>query len=180
MLRSVLIALLLGAALFSGCSRKHDTDANKRNALPAEGVVGVSAPDFSLKDLDGHELKLSDLKGKIVLLNFWATWCPPCRGEVPSLVSLNKQMSGKESFKMVTVSIDEGGKQAIEEFFKATGVALPVLLDTDRKVSTLYGTTGVPETFVIDRKGVIVKKVIGGMDWSDPAVVKFLDNLIAR
>jgi peroxiredoxin len=179
MSRIVLIALVLSVALFSGCSRENAEDANKKKALSAEAVEGGAAPDFTLKDLAGHDLKLSDLKGKVVLLNFWATWCPPCREEVPSLVSLNKQMSGK-SFQMVTVSIDEGGKQAVEEFFKASGVTLPVLLDTERNVSSLYGTTGVPETFVIDRNGVIVKKVVGGMNWSDAAVVKSLDNLIVR
>jgi len=180
MSRIILFALVLLVALGSGCSRENAKDTNKPKAVSGEAVEGAAAPDFSLKGLDGHDLKLSDLKGKVVLLNFWATWCPPCREEVPSLVSLNKLMSGKESFQMVTVSIDEGGKQSIEEFFKATGVTLPVLLDTDRNVSMLYGTTGVPETFVIDRKGVIVKKVVGGMDWSDAAVVKYLDGLIAR
>ncbi len=180
MSRIVLIALLLGIALCCGCSRESGKEANKSKPLAFEGVEGAVAPDFSLKDLDGHELKLSSLRGKVVLLNFWATWCPPCREEVPSLVALNKQMSGEKSFQMVTVSIDEGGKQAVEDFFKASGVTLPVLLDTDRSISRLYGTTGVPETFVIDRKGVIVKKVVGGMNWRDPVVLKFFNDLIAR
>ena len=176
MSRTVLIALVLACALLSGCSREGGPE---KKAATVEAVEGAAAPDFTLKDLSGHDLHLSDLKGKVVVLNFWATWCPPCREEVPSLVSLNKQMAGK-SFQMVTASIDEGGKQAIEAYFKAAGVTLPVLLDTERTVSHLYGTTGVPETFVIDRKGVIVKKVVGGMNWSDAAVVKFLDDLIAR
>ena len=179
MLRTVLIAMILALALCSGCSRKSGSDANDKKAESVEAVEGAVAPDFSLKDLSGHDLRLSDLKGKVVLLNFWATWCPPCREEVPSLVSLNAQMTGK-NFQMVTASIDEGGKEAIQEFFKTTGVTLPVLLDTERTVSKLYGTTGVPETFVIDKKGVIVKKVVGGMNWSDATVIKFLDDLIAR
>ena len=179
MVRIFSAILLLVAVLLSGCSRENAKNASTGNALPVEAVEGAIAPDFTLKDLSGHELRLSDLKGKVVLLNFWATWCPPCRKEVPSLVSLNSQMSGK-AFQMVTVSIDEGGKQAIEEFFASAGVTLPVLLDTDRNISKLYGTTGVPETFIVNQRGAIVKKVVGGMDWSDPAVVKYLNDLMGK
>ena len=91
------------------------------------------------------------------------------------MAKLNRLMDGKP-FQMLAVSIDQGGKEAVEAFFKDAGTALPVLLDANGATSKLYGITGVPETFVIDRKGVILKKVIGAMDWSAPEVVKFLED----
>ncbi|MBJ6727061.1 TlpA disulfide reductase family protein [Geomesophilobacter sediminis] len=139
-------------------------------------VEGKHAPDFTLSDLSGKPVTLSQLKGKVVLLNFWATWCPPCREEIPSMVKLNQAMQGKE-FQMLAVSIDEGGKNAVSGFFAKSGLTLPALLDTDGKTAKRYGTTGVPETFVINKQGVIVKKVIGGMDWIHPEVVAALDTL---
>lgn len=161
----ILVTLLV---VFTGCS--------KVQPLPKEGSV---APDFTLKDLSGRDVRLRDLQGKLVLVNFWATWCPPCRGEVPSMVKLNEVMAGKP-FQMLAISIDEGGREAVESFFRTSGAKLPVLLDTEQKVSKTYGTTGVPETFVVDKKGVILKKVVGAMDWSDPQVIQFLDDVISR
>jgi peroxiredoxin len=158
--------LLLGLFVGAGCA-KHDME-------PA--VEGKLAPDFTLKDLSGRPVQLSSLKGKVVLVNFWATWCPPCREEVPSLVKMNQMMQGKP-FQLLAISIDEGGKDAVTSFFKKAGAELPALLDTDGAVSRRYGTTGVPETFVIDTKGVIMKKVVGGLDWSSPEVLAALEDL---
>ena len=158
--------LLLALLVAPGCT-KQDTE-------PA--VEGKLAPDFTLKDLSGRPVQLSSLKGKVVLVNFWATWCPPCREEVPSLVKMNQAMQGKP-FQLLAVSIDEGGRDAVTTFFKKSGSELPALLDTDGAVSRRYGTTGVPETFVINPKGVIMKKVVGGLDWSSPEVLAALEDL---
>jgi peroxiredoxin len=150
------------------------TACSTRDA-PQPAVEGKPAPDFTLVDLAGQKTRLSDLKGKVVLVNFWATWCPPCREEIPSMANLNRIMAGKP-FRMLAISIDQGGKEAVESFFRKSRTILPALLDTNGAVSKLYGTTGVPETFVIDRKGVIIKKVIGALNWSDPEVVEFLNE----
>ena len=155
-------------AVLAGCSKKE---------VPA--VEGNPAPDFTLNDLSGRPVQLSSLKGKVVLLNFWATWCPPCREEIPSMVRLNQAMQGKP-FQMLAVSIDEGGKGAVQEFYRKGGVTLPTLLDSDGKVAGRYGTYRVPETFLIDAKGIIVKKVIGPMDWSSPEVLAALQRLMAQ
>ncbi|MBJ6752156.1 TlpA disulfide reductase family protein [Geomonas anaerohicana] len=168
MKRLIAAVLLLAALAAAGC-------AKKQAELPA--VEGNAAPDFTLKDLSGKPVQLSTLKGKLVLVNFWATWCPPCREEIPSMVKLNQAMQGK-NFQMLAISIDEGGKGAVEDFFKRGGVTLPALLDTDGQVSRRYGTTGVPETFVVDPKGVIRKKVVGGLDWSHPEVIQALQDLM--
>jgi peroxiredoxin len=140
---------------------------------PKTAVEGQQAPDFVLADVSGTKTRLSDLKGEVVLVNFWATWCPPCREEIPSMVALNRLMAGKP-FRMLAISMDQGGKDAVNDFFRKSGLTLPALLDSDGKVGRLYGITGVPETFVIDRKGVIIKKIIGPLDWSAPEVLNFL------
>ena len=164
MKRFACLSFLLLLFALPGCTREEK---------PA--LEGNPAPAFTLKDLTGREVRLADLRGKVVLLNFWATWCPPCREEIPSMMRLNQAMAGKP-FQRVAVSINEGGAQEVEAYFKQSGNALPALLDTTQKVAKRYGLTGVPETFVIDKKGVILKKFVGGMEWSDPTVVKYLTD----
>jgi len=166
MKRLVPVFLLLSFLAMAACSREE---------APQPATEGKPAPDFTLPDLAGQKTRLSDLKGKVVLVNFWATWCPPCREEIPSMAVLNRLMAGKP-FRMLAISIDQGGKGAVEAFFRESGTTLPALLDADGTTGRLYGTTGVPETFVIDRKGVIIKKVVGALNWSDPEVVRFLNE----
>jgi thiol-disulfide isomerase/thioredoxin len=162
----VAIVLLFSIIGLTGCSRKE---------APQPAIEGVMAPDFTVQDLLGKETRLSALKGQVLLVNFWATWCPPCREEVPSMAALNLLMGGKP-FRMLAISIDEGGKAAVESFLKQANASLPAYLDSNGAIGRMYGITGVPETFVIDRKGVIIKKVIGPLDWSAPDVVKFLNE----
>lgn len=166
MLRYFLICMLSLAISLSACSR---------NETPVPAVEGKQAPDFTLSDLAGKKTRLYDLKGSVVLVNFWATWCPPCREEIPSMAALNRIMTGKP-FRMLAISIDQGGKGAVSDYFNRNGTSLPALLDSDGKVGNLYGITGVPETFVIDKTGVIIRKVVGPLDWSAHDVVTFLDN----
>jgi peroxiredoxin len=169
-IRSFLVLLLFSSLLATVCA------CSKGGPAPREGSI---APDFSLKDLSGKTVHLSELRGMVVLLNFWATWCPPCREEVPSLSRLNAVMPG-EGFRMVAVSIDSGGSNDVESFFRMTGYRLPALLDPDSRVGKMYGITGVPETFIIDPQGVIRKKVIGPYPWDDPSVITFLTELHKR
>ncbi len=160
-----LLAVLLAPLGFMGCS----------NDLPGVPVSGV-APDFVLPDLSGKQVRLSELRGSVVLLNFWATWCPPCREEVPSLTRLQQLMAGTR-FALVTIAVDEGGAAAVERFFNRTGQRLPTVLDSSGESVRLYGVTGIPETFVIDKQGMVVKKFIGPLDWSDPDMVAYLKQL---
>ncbi len=162
-------ALILAA---SGCSKKQQPVAV--NAKPVENSP---APAVTVVSLQDTQLTLDSLKGKVVLLNFWATWCPPCREEIPSLMKLNAAMAGKP-FQMLCISVDEGGKKAVHDFFRNTGFSLPAYLDPSGQAPTAYGITGVPETFIIDKNGVIVKKVVGGMDWNSPEVISFLEGLM--
>lgn len=137
---------------------------------------GKTAPDFAMHDISGNLVRLVDLRGSVVLLNFWATWCPPCREEVPSLIRLNAIMD-RDGFRMLTVSLDDGGAAAVESFFRMTGHRLPTIPDSDGRLAKLYGVTGIPETFILDRDGVIRKKVVGPIDWDSPDVVGYLSEL---
>lgn len=158
-------------------------NACKKADSPQKSVVAAEnnpAPDVAVTSLaNGSTLKLSDLKGKVVLLNFWATWCPPCREEIPSMMKLNSLMAGKP-FQMVAISVDEGGKTAVESFFNDSGLSLPTYLDASGASVKSYGITGVPESFIVDKQGVIVKKIIGGVTWDSPEVVSFLEGLMKQ
>lgn len=184
------MALLFAATVVGGCSKKEEPPAEGGGAQPVirdtrsvtmqvAPVEGAMAPDLSVPDLSGKEVRLSDLRGKVVLLNFWASWCPPCREEMPSMVKLNNSMAGKP-FQMLAVSVDEGGKDAVEAYSAKSGVKLPFYLDTGGKGSRLYGTTGFPETFIIAQNGVILKKIIGGLDWSHPEVARFIEDAMKQ
>jgi peroxiredoxin len=137
--------------------------------------VGEYAPDFTLNDLDGKPTKLAELKGSVVLLHFWATWCTPCRDEIPSMAALKRIMSGRP-FRMVMISLDRGGREAVIDYFKMSRTSLPTLLDSEGKIAGMYGIPGVPATFVIDRNGVIIKKIVGPVNWSGPEALGLLND----
>jgi len=177
MKKLTIILLLISISLLPACS-KEKSPAKPAAVSASKAVEGSAAPDFTVKDLEGKEVTLSSLKGSVVLVNFWATWCPPCKEEIPSMITLNKAMSGK-AFRMLAISIDEGGKDAVSTFFKGSR-DLPSYLDSESAISQLYGTTGVPETFIVDKQGIIQKKIVGGMDWSAPDVIAYLDELLKK
>lgn len=141
--------------------------------LQVTARAGFPAPDFVLKDLGGRMHRLSDFRGKIVFLNVWATWCPPCRMEMPSMENLYRRLQGKD-FVMLAVSEDEDGKATVQAFVDEIGISFPVLLDDQGSVPPRYGVTGYPETFIIDRAGRVIHHTIGPEDWdSEPAIALF-------
>lgn len=140
-------------------------------------VAGTQAIDFQLPDLDGKTRSLGEFKGKVVFLNFWATWCKPCEEEMPSMQQLYAALQGKP-FEIVAVSIDKDGPEAIREFAKKYGVTFTVLHDRKGRIKELYKTTGVPETFIIDQNGVIAEKVWGPRDWSKMSSVDTIAELL--
>ena len=140
---------------------------------------GHRAPGFTYKGLDGKMVSLRDYRGKVVFLNIWATWCPPCREEMPSMERLYRILRG-ESFEILAVSIDASGAGAVAPFMKKYGLSFPALLDPEGTIQQLYDTTGVPESFIIDKKGIVVKKFIGATDWAAPEVVRFFRGLIQK
>lgn len=136
--------------------------------------IGSPAPDFTVRDSD-RSVALHDLKGKIVVLNFWATWCPPCVEEMPSLVQLQAKLKS-QGVEVVGVSVDVDG-DAYHRFLQEHKVDLLTVRDPDQKTNTLYGTFRYPETYIIDRNGMIRRKFIGAVDWNQPDVVEYLTKL---
>jgi cytochrome c biogenesis protein CcmG/thiol:disulfide interchange protein DsbE len=136
--------------------------------------IGAAAPDFTVQDTD-HNVTLSQYRGQIVVLNFWATWCPPCVEEMPSLISMSQRMRDK-GVTVLGVSIDVDG-DAYHRFLKDHGVTFPTVRDPDQKSARLYGTSGWPETYIIDRKGIVRRKFIGPVDWNSTEVTQYLSKL---
>lgn len=162
---SVLIAAwLLGAV--GGCQR-------------GGALVGKPAPEFSLADLRGNAVRLANLKGKVVFINVWATWCEPCRQEMPSMQALYERLTGPD-FEMLAVSADQSPRDVVERFVKTYALTFPVLPDPDLQVADRYRVTGYPETFVIDRNGTIVAHEIGPRRWDAPETVAAFRRLIER
>lgn len=136
--------------------------------------IGSAAPDFTVHDAD-RTVTLSQLKGQIVVLNFWATWCPPCIEEMPSLVQMQQRMKTKGvTVLAVSVDVDQDNYQ---RFLKDHNVNLLSVRDADQKSNALYGTFKFPETYVIDRNGVVRRKFIGAVDWTEPDVIEYLGKL---
>ncbi len=128
--------------------------------------VGKAAPDFTLTDQDDKPIRLSDLRGKVVFLNFWATWCKPCKEEMPSMEVLHKNFA-KDGLVVLAVSIDRvTTTKDIPLFIKSMNLSFPVLIDSWGKTDMPYKRMGVPETFIIDQQGVIREIVIGPRDWT--------------
>jgi cytochrome c biogenesis protein CcmG, thiol:disulfide interchange protein DsbE len=150
--------------------------------------VGTTAPDFPATDLDGNTVRLSDLRGEVVLLNIWATWCPPCIEELPSMQRLYDSL-GPEGLRIVAVSVDAplglfdrrgqpGGN--VEQFVQRFGLTFDIWRDPTGTVERAYRTTAVPESFVIDRDGMIVRKVIGAFDWDSEASQELVTRLLRQ
>lgn len=141
--------------------------------------VGSPAPDFNFPTLKGGQAKLSDYRGKVVLINVWATWCNPCREEMPSMERLYQNMKG-QPFEILAVSIDVRGATDVEPFAKQLALTFPILLDTDKKITGLYHTTGQPESFIVDKNGVVVDRIIGPLDWGNPTTqhYRLIQNLV--
>ena len=141
--------------------------------------MGQPAPNFTLPNLDNKMISLADYKGKVVLLNIWATWCPPCVEEMPSMEKLYQTFKGQD-FEILAVSIDVTGAKDVAPFMKKYKLNFPALLDPKGSIKVLYQTTGVPESFIIDKQGILVEKVIGARDWANPKFISFFQNLIVK
>jgi peroxiredoxin len=139
---------------------------------------GSPAPAFALPRVrDGAPLSLSDLRGRVVLLNFWATWCKPCEDEMPAMERLYQQLGGAD-FELVAVSVDEDAAE-VTDFVDRLALSFPVLLDRGREVSTAYQTFRYPESFLIDREGVVAARFVGPREWDSELYVERIRRLVA-
>jgi cytochrome c biogenesis protein CcmG, thiol:disulfide interchange protein DsbE len=136
--------------------------------------IGSAAPDFTVQDSQ-NKITLSQFRGQVVVLNFWATWCAPCVEEIPSLVEMQRRMKAKGvTVLAVSVDVDE---DAYHQFVKDHNVTLLTVRDPSGNSNHLYGTFKFPETYVIDRNGVMRRKFIGAVDWTEPDITEFLGKL---
>lgn len=143
---------------------------------PEKATVNSPAPDFTLTDIQGHKWQLADLRGKLVFVNFWATWCPPCQEELPSMEALNRGMD-KGKFQMLTILSNDNPDFA-KTIAGKIGLTFPILIDPGSKGAAQYGITGVPETFIIDPQGILREKIIGPRNWNSPAAWQMLSKYL--
>ena len=159
---------------------KTDTDGHKLDRLMAD--IGVSKHPFSndplgikLLNTAGRHVGLDDFRGKIVFLNFWATWCPTCRTEMPSMERLHRKLSGKD-FAMVAVNIKETASQ-VKNFFEEYNLTFTALMDTTGEVSTEFGLRAIPTTFILDKSGQILGRIAGPREWDSRKSVALFEHL---
>ncbi len=162
----LMVMLLSVATIAAACGGEKKDNASTGLAVGPQ--AGKLAPDFTLTSIGGGKVTLSDLRGKPVLINFWTTWCPACREEMPYLVSVYKEYSGK-GLVMLAVDVNEKSS-VVMDFIKDTGLSLPVLMDSNSDVARRYRVVGYPTTILVDREGVIQEVRIGA--FRDAADVK--------
>lgn len=168
---SLLLAALLSCAGYAPAAEPQ----------PAQTLIELTerprAPQFTLEDVDGKQHRLADLRGKVVVVNFWATWCPPCRREMPSLERLSQIL--KDDVTVIAVNVAE----EVDTVFSYTGTldvspTFPILFDRDSRVLKAYPVRGLPTTFIVDRQGRIAYRAVGGREFDDPAIVARIRDLL--
>lgn len=162
----LLVGALLGVAGVAAATQE----------APLVAWTGGATPPLALKDLDGRPHELTDYRGKVVVVNFWATWCQPCREELPSLERLREAMRGRR-FEAVAVNVAES-ESRVRRFLNEVPLRLPVLLDRDRETQRAWKVRGLPATFLLDREGVIRFWYLGELDWAQPAVLRTVESLL--
>lgn len=133
--------------------------------------------EIELIDINKNKLKLSELKGSVLFVNFWATWCESCIEELPAIEGLFRNLSENPKFKLITILYKDNGDRVLS-YMKENGYTFPIYLNPDGSAAKKFGITGVPETFIIDKKGVLRDKVIGPEDWNSPGAIEKFQTLI--
>jgi peroxiredoxin len=139
-------------------------------------VVGEVAPDFQLEDTAGNQVSLAALRGKVVLVNFWATWCPPCREEMPAMERLHEVMAG-DDFVMLAINTEKQGRTVVPEFLNKTPYTFTILFDDKEVVQQQYGVYKFPESFIIRKDGTVDQKIVGPLDWSSNKTIAYFKGL---
>ena len=140
---------------------------------------GSAAPEFTLPVRGGVDITLSSIRGRVAFVNFWATWCAPCRKEAPSLERLYRTLHG-EGFEVLAISIDaEQDEAAVEAFTRELGLTFPIPRDPHKRVYGAYQVSGVPETFLVDRNGQVLERFVGPQNWDDPRYARAIRRTLA-
>lgn len=168
-LMALLLALGVAWILFS---RVPDQEAMARSSRPPAPQTGFAAPDFTLETHGGETVSLADLRGQVVLVNFWATWCPPCRAEMPAIQQVYEAYRD-QGFTVLAVDVQENEAQ-VATFVRESGLSFPILFDRDGSVSARYQVRAMPSTFFVDQNGVIQEVTLGG-----PMTAAFIESQVA-
>jgi peroxiredoxin len=139
--------------------------------------VGSEAPNFQLRDLEGRSVTLASYRGRVVLVNFWATWCGPCRVEMPGMEALYREFSRKD-FEILAVSTDQQGAAVTRPFRDELGLTFPILHDSEFRVGVAYGARTLPMTFLVDRHGIITHRIFGARNWQTPEGRQLIKTLV--
>ncbi len=179
------VPLLVSLALAGGCESRDvesaDGSAGRPTPVQAPGapMVGAPAPDFRLWDLNGNPVTLSEYRGKVVFVNFWATWCGPCRVEMPAMERLYRDFD-RRHFEMLAISTDPQGAAVTRPFQESLGLTFPILHDSDYRVGVSYGARTLPMTFLVDRRGIITHRIFGARDWESPEARSFIKAQLGK
>ncbi|MBA7538835.1 Thiol-disulfide oxidoreductase ResA [subsurface metagenome] len=138
----------------------------------------LPAVDFELEDLGGNLISLSSMRGKVIFLNFWATWCPPCRAEMPSMEELYNRFASRD-FEIVAVDLQEKNKQ-VSKFVNDNGLTFKILLDKTGNIGAAYGARSIPTTYIIDRDGSVLARTLGGREWDTEEVFDLFEKILSR
>ena len=174
-------ALLISACMFFLWMEEASAEEKSLESLYAsvgiqEITPPVEAPDFTLKNLEGSSVSLKDFAGKVVFLNFWATWCGPCRVEMPSMEKLWQRFK-EEAFVILAVDLREG-KEEVSSFIKDYDLTFSVLLDSRGEVASMYAVRAIPTTYLLDSEGIMVGKALGARDWASEDAFDLIEHLL--
>jgi thiol-disulfide isomerase/thioredoxin len=173
----ILLTCLFLPLLFpAGLSAEKLTEADFRAVGLATLKEGTKSIDFTLLGLDGKKIALSSFKGKLVFLNFWATWCPPCRAEMPAMERLYQKLKGK-GLEILAVDLQEELK-SVQNFVKQNKLSFTVVLDKDGRMGATYGARSIPTSYIIGRNGDVLGGTIGGKEWDSPEMIAFFTRLL--
>ncbi len=175
MKNKLLLGFLILSILLTACGKdKNNQNSNTKNNIKNEknntnikvGIEkGNKIPDFTLINLLGGTEKFYDHKGKLILLNFWATWCPPCRQEMPSMEKLYQNKNGR-NFEIIAISLDKKPTKDVEDFIANHNYNFPVYHDTKNELGRKFLIQSIPQTFIVDQDGIIIDKITGAFDWT--------------
>ena len=140
--------------------------------------AGQPLADFTLPDMNGEPVQLAALRGRVVFINVWTTWCPPCIEEMPTIQRLYEELHPK-GLEVLAINMDALGRQTVGPFLDKRRLTFPILLDPESQTERLYHTAGIPESFIVDKAGLLVEKIVGPRDWAHPEILALFERLLA-